>query len=193
MAGLPSKLREHGIAQVPTTGASTLAGVMGACSASCWLPLVQGLLHYIPESRTLAAQRPFLNCSMDAASIRAAQAACFAARGQLRPSLETPVVVDIDAASDAPVLFKTPDGQRTWRGERAKCAMLAGRLPQPVREYINRSAFLRQSAAELGRIGLQTWDEAEMKRTGHVRSKLGSRAAGGNGWGSGWPGVVGRI
>ena len=147
---------------------STLNRVMEACRASLWLPLIDGLLRYPAGGRRLSAEwGPFLNCAMDAASIEEVQAACFAALGQLCPSLSAPVVLDVGGAcGDAPALIRTPHGSAVWMGERAPFAMLVGRLPQPQRDYINQSALFRLSAAQLATMGLQEWSEAKMKRIG---------------------------
>ena len=179
--GAPTAEEEEWLRALPTTSVvdtgkdhwpkprRTLESVMEVASASCWLPLVEGLLRLRPEKRVLAAQGPFVNCAQDDSSTRKVQAACFSAPGQLCPSLAAPIVVDIEAASDAPVLLKNPvTGQPIFRGERAKFAVLIGRLPQPLREKLNKAALLRKSAAELAAMGLQEWDEAEMARTGDV-------------------------
>ena len=95
---------------------------MEDCAATCWLPLVEGLLRYKPDSRALFAVGPFLNCGMDCPDIRDVQAAGFASRGQLCPSISAPVVIDVDvgtAGSRGPVLLRTPDGMSIWKGERA--------------------------------------------------------------------------
>ena len=149
---------------------SSIKNVMKDGSASLWLPLVEGLLRYMPASRRLSAERgPFLNCAMDTAIIKEVQAACFAAPGQLCPSLSAPVVIDIGAGcGDAPALIKTPYGSAVWKGERAPFAVLVGRLPQKQRDYINESAFRRLSAVQLATMGLQEWDEEKMQQIGDV-------------------------
>ena len=144
-----------------------LETIMNRCRDPSWLPMVQGLLQLRPEKRLLVAQGAFVNCAQDASCTRDLHAACFAAPGQLCPSLAAPIVVDMEAATDGPVLLKNPaTGLPLFRGERAEFAVLFGRLPQPLRQYINQAAFLRKPASELASMGLQTWDEDEMKKTG---------------------------
>jgi len=173
--GAPTHEEEQWLRSLPNTFWSDalprprreLETIMSRSRDPSWLPLVQSLLQFRPEKRRLVAQGPFANSAQDASCIRNLHAGCFAARGQLCPSLEAPIVIDIEAATDGPVLLKNPaTGLPLFRGERAEFAVLVGRLPQPLRDKINQAAFLRTSGAELATMGLQTWDEDEMPDTG---------------------------